>query len=64
MNLAKIIDIIFSRYDKYLCIDLNSETSETTLRNLCDIYILKVREPTCFKNPDNPSYETKYSRVD
>ena len=33
------------------------ETSETALRNFCDLYKLKnlVREPTCFKNPDNPS---------
>ena len=47
-----------SRYGKYLCIgDFNSETSETALRNFCDLYKLKnlVREPTCFKNPDNPS---------
>ena len=30
---------------------------ETALRNVCDLYKLKnlVREPTCFKNPDNPS---------
>ena len=58
MNLSKIIDRNSSRYDKYLCIgDFNSETSETALRNFCDLYKLKnlVREPTCFKNPDNPS---------
>ena len=42
----------------YLCIgDFNSETSETTLRNLCDLYKLKnlVSEPAFLKNPDNPS---------
>ena len=58
MNLSKIIDRNSPRYDKYLCIgDFNSETSETALRNFCDLYKLKnlVREPTCFKNPDNPS---------
>ena len=58
MNLSKIIDKNSSRYDKYLCLrDFNSETSETTLRHFCDLYKLKilVREPTCFKNPDNPS---------
>ena len=58
MNLSKIIDRNSSRYDKYLCIgDFNSETSETALRNFCDLYKLKnlVREPTCFKNPDSPS---------
>ena len=62
MNLSKIIDRNSSRYDKYLCAgDLRTsgdlETSETALRNLCDRYKLKnlVREPTCFKNPYNPS---------
>ena len=58
MNLSKSIDRNSSRYDKYLCIgDFNSETSEIALRNFCDLYKLKnlVSEPTCFKNPDNPS---------
>ena len=58
MNVSKIIDGNFSRYGKYLCIGyFNSETSETALRNLCDLYKLKllVGEPACFKNPDNPS---------
>ena len=58
MNLSKIIDRNSSRCDKYLCIrDSNSETSETALRNFCDLYKPKnlVKEPTCFKNPDNPS---------
>ena len=69
MNLSKIIDKNSSRYDKYLCIgDLNSETSETALRNFCNLFKLKsiVREPTYFKNPDNPScidlFLTKCSR--
>ena len=58
MNLSKIIDRNSSPYVKYLCIgDFNSETSETALRNFCDLYKLKnlVREATFFKNPDNPS---------
>ena len=58
MNLSKIIDLNSSRCDKYLFIgDFNSVTSETALRNFCGLYKLKdlVREPTCFKNPDNPS---------
>ena len=50
-NLSKIIDRNSSRCDKYLCIrDFSSETSETALRNFCDLYKLKnlVREPTLF----------------
>ena len=49
-------------HDKYLWIeDFNSETFETALSicalNLRDLYKLKnlVWEPTCFKNPQNPS---------
>ena len=58
MYLSKIIDRNSSHYDKYHCIgDSNSETSETALKNFCDLYKLKnlVRKPTCFRNPDNPS---------
>ena len=58
INLSKIIDRNSSHYEKNLCIgDFNSETSETPLRNFCNLYKLKnlVRQPTCFKNPDNLS---------
>ena len=46
------------RYDKYLrIVDFNSRASEAALRNHCDLYKLKniVRDPACFKNPNNPS---------
>ena len=39
-----------SCHEKYPCIgDFNFETSETALRNFCDLYKLKnlVRKPTC-----------------
>ena len=69
MDLSKIIDRNSCHYDKYLCRgDFNSETSETGLRNFCDLYKLKklVSEPSCLKNPDNPScidlFLTNYSR--
>ena len=58
MNLSKIIVRNSSRYDKCFCVgDFISETPETALRNFCDLYKLKnlVSEPTCFKNPENPS---------
>ena len=59
MNLSKMIDRNSLCYDKYLCMaDFNSETPETALRNLYDIFKLKnlARGSTCFKNPDNSSY--------
>ena len=57
INLRKSFDRNSSLCGKYLCIrNFNSETSETALRNFCDLYRLKnlVREPICFKNPYNP----------
>ena len=37
--------------------DLNAETEEPIMREFCDSYNLKnlIKEPTCFKNPSNPS---------
>ena len=58
MNLGKIIDRNCSSYDIYLCIgDFNLETSDTALTDFCDLCKMKnlVREPTCFKNPNNSS---------
>ena len=37
--------------------DFNSEVSENCLNGFCNVNILKTRnrDPTCFKNPSNPS---------
>ena len=58
MNLSKIIERDSSCYDKYLCIGFKLKTSETALRNFCDLYKLTnlVRELTYFKNPYNPLF--------
>ena len=45
-------------YDNILLLgDFDSEFSEPCLNDFCDIYNLKnlVKEPTCYKNPDNLS---------
>ena len=45
-------------YDNYLVIgDFNSELDEETMKELCGNYnvINLIKEPTCFKNPLNPS---------
>ena len=45
-------------YDNILFLgDFNSQPSENCVNNFCNIYNLSnlVKEPTCFKNPDNPS---------
>ena len=57
-NLSKLLEKNSNIYEKYLCLgDFNAEIQEAALKNFCDLYHLKslVKEPTCFKNPDNPS---------
>ena len=49
---------LYGNYDNILLLgDFNSEFSEPCLNDFCDIYNLKnlVKEPTCYKNLDNPS---------
>jgi len=57
-NLSKLLEKNSNIYEKYLCLgDFNAEIQEAALKNFCDLYHLKslAKEPTCFKNPDNPS---------
>ena len=57
-HLSKGLDNYIENDDNiFLLGDFNSEFSEPCLNDFCDIYNLKnpVKEPTCFKNPDNPS---------
>ena len=57
-HLDKSLGNYIGHYDNILLLgDFNSEFSEPCLNNFCDIYNLKklVKEPTCYKNPVNPS---------
>ena len=57
-HLSKGLDIYMSQYDGILFLgDFNSETWESYLNEFCNVYKLQniVKEPTCFKNPGNPS---------
>ena len=57
-QLTPILDHYLSKYDNYLLIgDFNSEIKEESMKEFCDIYNLSnlIKEPTCFKNPLNPS---------
>ena len=53
-----VLDFYMPKYDNFILLgDFNSEMSENAMREFCDTYNLKklVNEPTCFKNPQNPS---------
>ncbi len=57
-HMSKFLDKHLANFDHFLILgDLNSEMSEKAMKDFCDIYDLKnlIKEPTCFKNPDNPS---------
>ena len=57
-HLGKGLDNSIGNYDNILLLrDFHSESSDPWLNDFCDIYNLKnlVKEPTCYKNPDNPS---------
>ena len=46
------------KFDNFLLLgDFNSEINESSMAEFCDVYNVKnlITEPTCFKNPLNPS---------
>ena len=57
-QLGTSLDIYLSKYDNVLLLgDFNSESIEPAMVDFEKIYNLKnlIKEPTCFKNPSNPS---------
>ena len=57
-TISKSIDKFVSYYDNIIIFgDFNSEISEDKMREFCELYNLKnlVKDPTCYKNPQNPS---------
>ena len=57
-TLGKTIDLYMANYDNLLLLgDFNSEISEPSMVEFCETYNLNnlIKEPTCFKNPENPS---------
>ena len=57
-QISKSLDTLISKYDNLLIIgDFNSEISEEAMNDFSQMYNLKnlIKEPTCFKNPNNPS---------
>lgn len=56
--ISRQYDSLSEKYENFLLLgDLNSEVSEDSMQDFCDVYNLKslVKVPTCFKNPENPS---------
>ena len=56
--LSMFIDEHLQQYENIIIMgDFNSEPLDTELKEFCEIYCLKnlVKDPTCYKNADNPS---------
>ena len=56
-EIGKSLDKYSSKYDNFiLLIDLNSEPTESAVRDFCQIYTCKnvIKDDTCFKNPLKP----------
>ena len=52
------LDNYSSKYDNFILLgDLNSEPTESAVRDFCQIYDCKnlIKDNTCFKNPEKPS---------
>ena len=57
-HVGRNIDSLIGLYDNIMVIgDFNSQIEETSLKEFCDTYNLEnlIEEPTCFKNPCNPT---------
>ena len=56
-GIGAVLDHHMTTYNFLLLGDFNSEVSENAMKEFCDIYNLTnlIKEPTCFKNPLNPS---------
>ena len=57
-ELGKVLDIYLHKYDLILLIgDFNSEISEKSMHDFCNVYNLESlsNTSTCFKKPENPS---------
>ena len=53
-----VIDMYLKDYENIILIgDFNSSNAEITTREFCQMYNLHnlINEPTCYKNPNNPS---------
>ena len=57
-SLSKSIDTFAPKYDYVILLgDFNAETTVDKMSEFCEVYNIKnlVKEPTCYKNPMNPS---------
>ena len=55
---SKALDAFSTKYENIILLgDFNVCVDDETMRNFCNSYSLNslIKQPTCFKNPENPS---------
>ena len=57
-HISKVIDANLNNYENLILLgDFNAIDTDLSLTDFCELYNLKnlITEPTCYKNPNNPS---------
>ena len=57
-QLQKQLEAFSERYDHFLIMgDFNADVSDTSMTSFCTLFKLNsiMKQPTCYKNPENPS---------
>ena len=57
-HIGKALEELLDNYDNIILLgDFNSSQEEQCMNDFCETYNLEnlIKEPTCFKNPNNPS---------
>ena len=58
-SVSRSLDIHLNRYENVILLgDFNASTEDSFMKSFCENYDLRslVKESTCFKNPENPSF--------
>ena len=56
--LGKGLDSLSNKFENFILLgDFNAEITNSSLKNFCECYNLNslIKNPNCFKNPENPS---------
>ena len=56
--ISQTMDVHSFNYDNFIFFgDFNADVNDKAMLDFCESYILKslIKQPTCFKNPENPS---------
>ena len=56
--ISESLDMHLNRYENVILLgDFNTSIEDSFMKSFCENYVLRslIKEPTCFKNPENPN---------